>query len=204
MSHDFSDALWLYAHPSEAEGLAIPRSHCIGVGKVAAAVACTRALIELRPPLVVNFGVAGAYLGGPAVGAVCLVAREFLADEGAEQEDGFRSLDAMGLGSVGPFLADEPATSELSRRLGGVPRVDGATVSSCSATDARGQEVAGRTGAAVESMEGAAVAMAASACGVPWVQLRAVSNRTGDRAKAGWDLDRARTALHHAVHRVLA
>lgn len=204
MITELAGALWVYAHPAEAEGLELPLVRCTGVGKIAAAVACTEALIEFRPPLVVNFGVAGAYPGGPEVGALCMVAREFLADEGVEQEDGFRSMKALKLGEIGPFLADDGATRAVAQRLGGIPVVDGATVSSCSATDARSSEVAARTGAAVESMEGAAVAMAASACGVPWVQLRAVSNRTGDRAKAGWDLDRACAALHDAVRRALA
>ncbi len=204
MITELAGALWVYAHPAEGEGLQLPLARCTGVGKTAAAAVCTEALIELRPPLVVNFGVAGAYPGGPEVGALCMVAREFLADEGVEQEDGFRSMKALKLGEVGPFLADDGATRAVAQSLGGIPVVDGATVSSCSATDARSREVAARTGAAVESMEGAAVALAASRRRVPWVQLRAISNRTGDRGVAGWDLGAAKARLHAAGRQLLA
>jgi futalosine hydrolase len=40
----------------------------------------------------------------------------------------------------------------------------------------------------VESMEGAAAAQTARALGVPFAELRAVSNVVGERDKAHWDL----------------
>jgi hypothetical protein len=33
---------------------------------------------------------------------------------------------------------------------------------------------------------------------VPWIELRAISNRTGDRERSGWDLDAALVALARA------
>jgi futalosine hydrolase len=53
-------------------------------------------------------------------------------------------------------------------------------------------------------MEGAAIALACAHAGVPWVQLRAVSNLTGDRDRAGWDRDRALAALANTVAELAA
>ena len=111
-----------------------------------------------------------------------------------------------------PFhRADSGATPERSRRaLSKITATArpwgawGATVSTCSATDPLAAELGARTGAAVETMEGAAIGLACAAAGVPWAQLRAVSNLTGDRARAGWDLARAVGALHGAIRAVLA
>ena len=61
-----------------------------------------------------------------------------------------------------------------------------------------------RTGAAVETMEGAAIGLACTAAAVPWVQVRAISNFTGDRSHAGWDRERAVAALHRAIRVILA
>ena len=96
------------------------------------------------------------------------------------------------------------AAAAAARCLLGAPIVRGATVSTCSATDVLATELATRTGAAVETMEGAAIGLACAAAGVPWAQLRAVSNLTGDRAKANWDFDRALAALHQAIRVILA
>jgi futalosine hydrolase len=192
--------LFVHAHPSEAAGLAaLPRVLCVGTGKTAAAVTLARALALEPAALVVAFGVAGAYPGsGLAIGDVCLVAQDLLADDGVEDEHGFRDLAAMELGTNGPWHADPARTTELASLLA-CPVVLAATVSTCSATDRASTLLAARTSAAIETMEGAAIAAACQYADVPWIQLRAVSNRTGDRSAAGWDLPRALHALHEAV-----
>jgi futalosine hydrolase len=70
-----------------------------------------------------------------------------------------------------------------------------ATVATCSGTDAGAQEVARRTGAIAEAMEGAAVAHAARRFGVPALEIRTISNATGNRTMQGWDLPRGLAAL---------
>lgn len=189
----------------EGRGLSLAPVVTLGVGKAAAAAAITAAIVERRPRWVLLFGVCGAYPPGHVsedgldVGRVCVVGEEWLADEGVETEAGFVSIAALGLGSVGPFAADPGRTREAAAILG-APIVRGATVSACSGTDAASRTIAGRTRAVVESMEGAAVAVACAQLGVPWVQVRCVSNRTGDRARGGWDLPRAVAGAQAAVH----
>jgi len=181
----------------------------LGVGKTAAAMRTTQLLLTERPAWLLLIGVCGAYPeSGLEVGALCLVGDDLLADEGVALPGGdrlggdFMDLRAMGLGEVGPFVAD-PARTRTAARLLAAPVLRGATVSTCSGSDERSRALAARSGAQVETMEGAAVLQVCQALGVPVVQLRCVSNRTGDRARAGWDLRGAIDRLHVAV-RVLA
>lgn len=197
--------LWVYAHESEGRGIVdeLGAVVLLGTGKAAAAAALGRVLVERAPTQVVVFGVAGAYPGsGLSVGDVCLVGEDRLADDGVLDERGFRDLAAMELGDPGPFRADVEATTQVAGLLG-VPIVGGATVSTCSATDTASAELAARTGADVETMEGAAIGLACAAASVPWVQLRAISNMTGNRESAGWDFERAIDRLHSAVRAIL-
>ncbi|MEZ5962285.1 MAG: futalosine hydrolase [Planctomycetota bacterium] len=197
-------ALFVYAAPNEARVLAcLPATHRVvevGVGPARAAMNLTRALLLGPPPdLVVSVGVCGVYPSRlaepapptvPAVGDVVLVTRDRFADEGVESEHGFVSAHALGL--VGELEFTAPA--ELAEWAAGtlsLPRLSGATVSTCSASDARARELRQRSGAQVETMEGAAIALVSARFGLPWLQLRAVSNECGDRARAGWDLERA-------------
>lgn len=199
--------LFAYAFPREAGPHAEdPRAVLLGVGKVAATLALTRRLLERRPSGVVLFGVAGAHPGGPEVGEACLVESDWLADEGVETPKGFRSLERLGLGHRGPFVADAELGAWVRSVLGdGLATVVGATVSTCSGTDARARAArAACPQALVETMEGAAVGAVCEALGVPWAQLRVISNRTGERDRGGWDLEGALAVLHDAVGRLLA
>lgn len=196
--------LWAYAHPKEAEGLELSESVQLGVGKVEAALALTRRLSAAQPDVVVNFGVAGAFPGaGLEVGDVCLVTQESFADEGLVTEDGFEDLVALKLADRVQWSADAVWTQRVGDVLDEVPRVRGTTVSTISGTDALAEAYAERMQPAVETMEGAAVARVCEAFGVPWVQLRSISNRVGERARGGWDLRLAKTRLHAAVDRML-
>lgn len=196
--------LFVCAAPSEREGVA-QRVLELGVGKVAAATALSRALATELPQLVLLFGVCGAYPrehggAGPElrVGDLCLVGDDRLGDEGRLDPAGFASLAEMGLGEVGPWAAD-PERTHAAERILAVPVVGAATVSTGSGVDARSRELAARTGARIETMEGAAVAQVCAHFSVPWVALRAVSNPTGDDYRAHMDLARALAALRGAL-----
>lgn len=171
----------------------------VGVGKAAAAMRMTELLLTRRPPWVLLIGVCGAYPGSDLeVGGLCLVEEDVLADEGvALANGGFTDLVTMGFGPS-LFVGDPRRTRAVAASLK-VPVVRGATVSSCSGSDELACLLKARSGAQVETMEGAAVLQVCQHLGVPVVQLRAVSNRTGERARGGWDLRGAIDRLHAGV-----
>ena len=186
----------------------------LGVGKVAATAELYSFLPQLeqrrRVAAVLLYGIAGAYpdrhRNGPAPvrpGDVCIVGSDVLADEGVVTEQGFRSITKLGFGDVGPFPAAPKLVAEAAARLG-VQVVRGATVSTCSGSEASSSTLVRRHHVDVESMEGAAVAYVCRRRELPLLQLRAISNWTGDRERGEWNIGAAITALERALRRLWA
>jgi futalosine hydrolase len=205
--------LCAYAAPLEAGPL--PREPVpdgvefleLGVGKVASTLALTRRLgFGTRPDLVLLFGLCGAHVGAQdplSVGNLCLVSEDCLADEGVQTELGFRSTVELELSaSLGCYM-DREHTTRASSLLGGLPQVKASTVSTCSGSDVVAKELLARTGSQVESMEGAAVGMVCQQFDTPIVQLRCVSNFTGNRGRGSWDIRGASEKVQEAVRRLL-
>lgn len=205
------EILYVYAAAAEAGPLAArPDTLQLGIGKTAAAIGLTARLAVGRPKAVVAFGVAGVHRTvdgvGPDVGAVVVVDHDCLLDEGVTTPRGFLSLAAVGLSTPIEVAADAVLSAQIAALLE-VPRVGGTTVSTCSGTDAlataRWQRCPRPAETVIETMEGAAIGHACQHFAVPWTCVRAISNRTGDRAAAGWDLAGAAVALQGAMRRVM-
>lgn len=156
-----------------------------GVGKSQAAGGVAWVFDPARHAGVLCLGVGGALPGsGLTIGRVVLATRSVFADEGSDMPGGFRTIESMG------FPPGGPGVGAWRDELFGLADAEGvvATVSTCSGTDGAAAEVVRRTGAIVEAMEGAAVAAVAGRLGVPFAELRVVSNTTGDRDGQEWDL----------------
>ena len=199
--------LWVYAARAEGGVFGVAETPLrleLGVGKALAAYTLTEALVRRKVALVVAIGVCGAHRGtGLEIGSLCVVARESFIDEGVLHPGGFLGLAALGLGDTTPLVADAARVRSAADALG-APIVEGGTVSTCSGTDALAHERASRCPATIETMEGAAIALVCAKLGVPWVGLRAVSNFTGDRDRAQWDLSAATAELAKAYDRLRA
>ena len=182
------------------DGMHHTRAIAGGVGRTNAAAATTRALIEEGPfEAVLSVGVAGSLPGiEPALdpGALVIGSESVYHEEGLLAPEGFRDMNGLGF-PLGPFegnrIPADPGLLGSLRPLGTCGPI--ATVASCSGTDDAALEVRRRTSALVEAMEGAAVLHAALLQGVPAIELRAVSNTTGDRDQQVWDLPAAFEAL---------
>jgi futalosine hydrolase len=203
--------LLLPVYAARAEGLALRDlgARELGVGKVAAALTLAEILRDESPAAVLLFGVCGAYPDRHRrgarlqVGDLCTVGEDLLADEGVQTRDGFLDLAALDLAPARVWHANAAATRLLAERLS-VPIVRGATVSTCSGTDPLSNDRTVRTGAAIETMEGAAVHACCERAGVPLVHLRCVSNFCGDRDRSGWQLAASVRRLEAAVRQILA
>ncbi len=175
-----------------------------GMGKANAACAATVLCERLAPGLLINTGCGGAFPGfGIGVGDIAVADAECFADEGVLTPDGWRGLDVIGIPLYegrgervfnrvplppGPArCALEHAAAEgFAAALG--PFL---TVSTCSGTSRRGEEVLRRFPGICENMEGAAVAHVALIYGVPCLEVRGISNMVVDRDMSRWDLKRA-------------
>lgn len=176
-----------------------------GVGRTNAAVATTRGLLHDGPfDAVISAGVAGALPDAPcSIGDVVVGTHAVYAEEGVSTPTGFQDMTSLGF-PLGPFEGNVvPADASLGAALSGLGTSGViATVATCSGTDEAARVVQGRTGAVAEAMEGAAVLHAAMIGGCPAIEIRAISNTTGDRDAQKWDLEAAFSALHTAMQRV--
>lgn len=165
-----------------------------GVGKANAAGAVAAALAREpgRFSCVVSTGIAGALpvgMGALAIGGAAVASACVLADEGVRTPQGFLTCESIGFpaGLRGDAVMPDPAWSGWA-----LPAADAhapiATVSNCSGADWLALEVCARTGAIAEAMEGAGAGLAAARFGVPFVEVRTISNLTGDRERHPWDI----------------
>jgi futalosine hydrolase len=183
-----------------------------GVGKVNAAAATAVMIDRYQPQLVINTGCAGAYIGsGLAIGNLVVASEEVLADDGVTMTDGWKDLRFMKLPSVKHGGLNSYNVLTLSRHASekamqladfyGVYLMRGrcATVSTCSGTAQRGEEVVQRWNAIAESMEGAAVAQVCLRCGVDCLEIRGISNIVEERDLKKWDIAKAVEAAQRFV-----
>jgi futalosine hydrolase len=192
------------AHPSAGTIVVVPS----GVGAPAAAAAAGVAINRLRPDAVLAMGLAGGFAGRASSGSVVVADRIVAADLGADSPDGFRPLEQLGLGiSSYDVSAHLSALARARIAAAGLDVAVGAvlTVATATGTAARLHSLAGRHASAVaEAMEGAGVAVAAAAHGVPVLEVRAVSNAVGPRGADPREVEPALDALSRAARALFA
>jgi futalosine hydrolase len=189
-----------------------PRLHLVvtGIGKSNAAGAVARVLDVERHAAVLSIGVAGSLprRDQPALPLRTVVAAtaSIFADEGLQTDDSYSDVAVIGFPLGPPPISGSavPAHPGLLALLGPLAEVAApiATVSTCSGTDVLARQVAQRTGAVAEAMEGAAVALVAARLGVPAGECRIISNSTGRREDQRWDLRGALATLTAAIARL--
>ncbi|OYT73808.1 MAG: futalosine hydrolase [Chloracidobacterium sp. CP2_5A] len=179
-----------------------------GVGMARSAAATALALSRRDYAALLHAGVGGAYPGCQLqTGDLAAAASECDPQSGIVTPDGYQDLGGLGFPLTRAFpnrLAfDSPWAAWMARQVAPAPRLPFATVQCCSGTDAAAEAMSARSAAAVENMEGLAVAWTAAQFGVPYAALRAISNFTGDRDRQQWDFPAARAALARGVKAIL-
>ena len=171
-----------------------------GIGMVATAARCARALAQGRFDFALNAGVCGAFDPTLPPGSVVHVVRDRIAELGAEDGDAFLTMADIGLFADSAFVNANPPDLAGLREL---RPVHGITVNTVHGSEASIAAVVERFHPQVESMEGAAFMSACLDAGVPFAQVRAVSNVVERRDRSAWRLDEAIAALAGAVGRIL-
>jgi futalosine hydrolase len=178
-----------------------------GIGMVATAAWCARALSTTAYDFALNGGICGSFDPGLQPGVVVHVVSDRIAELGVEDGDAFISAEQIGLLDPDgfPFTAgalvnaDPPANAVL----GALPAVAGITVNTSHGHEPSIAAVRHRFAPQVESMEGAAFMYACLLHGVPFAQVRAVSNMVERRNRAAWKLQDAVTSLAAAIAAIL-
>jgi futalosine hydrolase len=158
-----------------------------GVGLAAAVYGITRAILDRRPSVVLQAGVAGTLDEKLQLAQTVVVRSEIIGDEGVEENGRFRSLFELGLAGADepPYAGRKLVNAGLLVERCGLPIVDGVTVNEIS-TNRERIEYYRSLGASSESLEGAALHYVALMENIPFLQLRSFSNFAGERDKSKW------------------
>jgi futalosine hydrolase len=171
-----------------------------GVGMVATAAQTSRALAQTRYNLALNFGVCGSFDRVLVPGSVVHVVRDRIAELGAEDGDRFVEFEALQLPGEPAFVNAAPPANAA---LGALPAVTGITVNTVHGSDRSIAAVVRRLAPQVESMEGAAFMYACLINGVPFAQVRSVSNIVERRNRDAWQIGEALTSLGRTASSIL-
>ena len=177
-----------------------------GVGIMASTEMLTRKLLTDQYGFAVQAGVAGTFDRSAHLVEVVDVESDGLADLGAEDRDG-SILDVYALGLAGkddaPFVDSRLHSTGLEHALGRafsrLRKVSGITVQTISGTEKTIAARASRYGADVESMEGAPFQYCCLRAGVPFIQLRALSNYVEPRNRDTWKMGEAIESLNNIL-----
>jgi futalosine hydrolase len=177
-----------------------------GVGMVATSTWCSRALCAEQFDAALNLGVCGSFKAAFKPGSVVNVVADRLVELGAEDGDAFLTIQQMKLlgDDEFPFTGGRLVNASTPfAAMNGLPKVEGITVSTVHGNDASIARVRDRFHPDVESMEGAAFMYACLVHGVPFAQVRAISNIVERRNRPAWRLKEAITELALVARRIL-
>lgn len=182
----------LILSPTEMEiaAFAEQASDCVveicGIGMAETAASCAAAIAAHDPRMVILAGIAGTYADSEmTIGESMLVDRERIADMGA-----------FGNGVFNEKFAKE-YLCPYAESIKGFVKVGSNSVSACAAP-----YVCGSQTYKIENMEGAAFFALCSALGVPFLELRTISNSVG-APYLEWNIPLATTNLCKSLNRLL-
>lgn len=188
-------ASWLNNHTSGLNALNA-KLLISGIGQLQTAYALQNRIRFERPDLVIQAGIGGAALNED-IGRVYAIRSEQIADLGVMEKSGFRNIFDMGLQNRDRFPFADGKLENPYRSLidwSGLPVFDGLTVNEIKSSDFTG--IQRNPLRFVESMEGAALHYVCLMEKIPFLQIRTISNITGDRDKSRWKIKEALKALH--------
>jgi futalosine hydrolase len=175
-----------------------------GIGATFTTFFLTQALLENSYSFVVNTGIAGSLSDQYKIGDVVNVVEEEFADLGIEKEREFLTLFDSGFLRSDEFPFENRVLKGDNQNLAEfLPRVKGITSNISHGRESSIQELKNRFSANVVSMEGAAVFYVCRWLGIPFLQIRSISNMVVPRSLSKWDIPLALENLKNELLKVL-
>jgi futalosine hydrolase len=153
----------------------------------------TSLLSKEKYDLIINPGIAGSYNDNIKIGDVVYVATEQFGDVGVDDNGGFRTLFEMGYTDLGnaPFTNGKlcnPVSNLKYKSLVNLPKVNGLTVNLVSGNEGDIEKKISKFSADIESMEGAGIFYVCLLQNVPFIEIRAISNKVEPRNVKNWNV----------------
>jgi futalosine hydrolase len=178
-----------------------------GVGSIATAWAMKQWIsVNEKPDLAINAGIAGSYKDEFAIGDVVMPVSDCFADAGIEDGDNFLTLSEAGLAGKNEFPFTDGhiyADTRYNIQLKGILKpVRAITVNTATGSDITRNKLINKYNPDIETMEGATFFYICTREKVPFLTLRAISNRVEPRNKSNWNISLALGNLTEKLNEV--
>ena len=164
-----------------------------GVGSVSTAWAMKQWIsVNEIPDLAINAGIAGSYKDEYAIGDVVIPMSDCFADAGVEDGEDFFSLGEAGLANDNefPFIQGIiPADSKYSVQMKTFLKpVKAITLNTSTGSEMTMNRLRRKYNPDIETMEGATFFYICAREKIPFLALRAISNKVGPRNVSSWNI----------------
>jgi futalosine hydrolase len=177
-----------------------------GVGSTATAYALTKYVVENKPDLIIQAGIAGSFNADIRPGTVGFIKEEIFADLGAIENNELTDIFDLGLAG----MSEPPFTNKWlknplldSWKKFNLPLFTSATVNRISSGQIEVERIKAKYNPDIESMEGAALHYVCLKENVPFIQIRAISNYCGERNKNNWKLKESIINLNEVLKKII-
>ncbi len=155
-----------------------------GIGMVSTAYYTGKTLSN-KYDFALNTGICGSFNKYIEIGAVVNIVQDYFADMGAEDGEQYLSIKEIGLEGEIEMLNETHIQNNV---LFEIPQVCGITVNTAHGNEKSIEKVFQKFHPNTESMEGAAFMFVCQQEGIPYAQVRAVSNYMERRNKLAWNI----------------
>ena len=176
--------------------------HQSGVGMMATSFSLTKLIMEEKPDLLLQVGMAGCFDTSVKLGKVVLVEKDFAGDLGVEENGKWKDLFNLKLEKPNypPFEKSALPNPHIEKlNLLKLKTVRGITVNEITTRKERMKQLIKKYDPVTESMEGAALHYVCRCTGTPFLQIRAISNYIGERDKSKWMMKEALDELNSTL-----
>lgn len=176
-----------------------------GVGSAPALYHILKAVQQYRPLLMIQAGIGGRFDRQLALGEVVAVSEDSFGDLGVLENRQWRSVFDLGFAQPNQKPFKNGQLKNLHRSLlksCGLKCLPAVTVNEIS-TNKQSIRLLKEQGAAIESMEGAALHYVALMEKIPFLQIRSISNDVGERNKSKWNFTDAIANLNKELVRII-
>jgi futalosine hydrolase len=179
-----------------------------GVGGISTAWGMKQWLSQNNPPdLAINAGIAGAYNDNIIIGNVVIPVTDCFADLGIEFAEGTKTLAEAGLMNPDEFPFEGGiiyCRNIYEDRVGSIlKKVNGITVNTCSGTATTIEKLKNKFNPDIETMEGATFFYICAREKIPFLSVRAISNKVEPRNRDSWNIPLALENLTEKLGEIL-
>ena len=164
-----------------------------GVGVPACLYQLQKVLYSKKYDLVIQAGIAGVFTNNYVAASCVAVERDVFADIGVRENNKFINIFDMGFAGENdhPYKKGWIINNNRFLQCSPLEKVSAITVNTVTDDESINEINQQKYNATVESMEGAALHYLCAMENIPYLQLRGISNRVGDRDKSRWQIKEA-------------